>query len=167
MPHSTGVEAWDRVVGQENERMMFVLASLMGDAHTASKVLEDEDIDAKPAQLIAMRKGELKGIYDTYAKELAPQIEEHLVAEMREVAARASQLEHQIMDEIVKKLPSMSDPSRALTAVTKAKQTAIDKVLSLTGRPQVITERRDAAQLVKRLEAMRVLIPIEGSAEEV
>lgn len=146
--------------------MMFVLASLMGDAHTASKVLEDEHIDAKPDQLIAMRKGELKQLYDAYAKELAPQIEEQLVAEMREVAARASQLEHQIMDQIVKKLPSMSDPSRALTAVTKAKQTAIDKVLSLTGRPQVITERRDAAQLVKKLEAMRVLVPIEGTAEE-
>lgn len=158
----------------ERERETYVamrtLAALSGDAQTASHYLLDvEHLVFEPEELLVMRKGEHRQLYDRLSDELAPAIEEQLVREMRELAGRALQLEARLLSSIEKQVNDrqIADPARALTAVTKTKQTAVDKLLALTGRPTQITETRDASQIVKKLEALRVLVPLEASAEEV
>lgn len=163
----------DRLTKQEEQdadTSMKVLAALNGDAKTASVYLnEHEGIDTSPAKLMAMRKGKDFATYERYAEEFAPRLEGLLVREMREVAAQSLALERKLMEKLDKQLidNTLQDPARALQAVSKVKQTSVDKLLSLTGRPTSITEHRSASEIVKKLEAMKVLIPLgEGSDDE-
>lgn len=164
-----GTDALVKVQLEEAEQCMRTLAALHGDAYQAAKVLHDSSqAFVTPVQLEAWRKGEYRGIYERFQEEMAQGLEEALVREHREMAARATQLERRLLDKIERDLDSkdIADPSRALTAVTKTKQVSVDKLLSLTGRPTTITESRNAAEIVKQLEALRVLIPIEATAQE-
>lgn len=167
------IEAFkDRLTKQEEkdaDTSMKVLAALSGDAKTAAAYLiEHEGIDTSPAKLMAQRKGKDFATYERYADEFAPRLEALLVREMREVAAQSLSLERKLMEKLDKQLTdnTLQDPSRALQAVSKVKQTSVDKLLSLTGRPTSITEHRSASEIVKKLEALRVLIPIGEASED-
>lgn len=157
------------VAERDADTAMQTLAALYGDARAAAKVLWEMDgQDVSPELLESMRKGSHRGVYTRHADVLAPHLEDAIVREMREVAGRSLQLERRLLSKIEKDLDDgqVQDPAKALTAVSKTKQTSVDKLLALTGRPTTITETRDAAQIVKKLEALRVLIPIEATAED-
>lgn len=157
--------AQETVEQHEREQAMSVLVGLAGDTVTASKVLEDQyAIFVTPDALTAWRNGECRALYENLQERYAGQLEDALVREAREVAGRAMVLERRLLDETEKQLASgrMGDPSRAAANVSKVKDTAINKLLALTGRPSAITQSQDAAQIIRALEGKGVLVPIEA-----
>lgn len=161
-------DAYRKVELDDRERAMVVLLALHGDANTASKVLEDDfGVFLSPDGLRAVRNGEGKEFYDKLQAEHATRIEEALVKDNRELAARATSVEKALLDRLMEdlRLGKSVDAAKAVASVAKVKQTAIDKLLALTGRPQSITETRSAKELLKALEARRVIIPIEAAVE--
>jgi hypothetical protein len=161
-------EAMEAVQHDEGQEAMRVLAALFGDAHAAAKVLDETSRSfVTPEQLEEWRHGPFRQAYEQYADELAPGLEQAIVRSQRELAARASALERRLLSKIEHDLEArtLEHPAQALSAVTKTKQTAVDKLFTLTQRPTQITETRNASEIVRQLEALRVLVPIEPAIE--
>lgn len=168
--HGTAMEAVER---EEIHVAMRTLAALFGDANAAVRVLDERSVTFVSAeQLLAWRQGEHRELYEQFAEELAPGLEDAIIRRQRELAARATMLEDRLLSKIEKELSdhTLSNTPQALAAVTKAKQTAVDKLFTLTQRPTQITENRNASEIVRQLEALRVLVPIgpavDTTAEE-
>jgi hypothetical protein len=163
--HGTAMEA---VKLDEAHAAMRVLAALFGDATAAAKLLDEQGTAFVSAtQLLEWRNGIHRDVYEQYADELAPGLEDAIIRRQRELAARATLLEDRLLSRIEKELgdKTLQNTPQALAAVTKAKQTAVDKLFTLTQRPTQITETRNAGEIVRQLEALRVLVPIEPHVE--
>lgn len=99
------------------------------------------------------------------------EIEERLVTKARQNAERAGEIEAILIEKMLD--TEGRDAPQALRAVTDAKTKNIDKVLSLTGRPNQITENRDIGAILEGLARMNVVKvapeqpAIEATAEEV
>ncbi|NBV77933.1 hypothetical protein EBR66_07240 [bacterium] len=60
-----------------------------------------------------------------------------------------------------------TDPARTAAALSKVSQVSTDKLMSLTGRPQVITEERGMSEILRSLAAkVPGLVIMEGEAVE-
>jgi hypothetical protein len=87
-------------------------------------------------------------------------IEEAMVRDTRDLARAAAIAERLAIEKTIDELEadrSRIDPAQAAVAMSKVKQSNIDKMLALTGRPQSITEHRNATELLRALEAKGVL----------
>lgn len=156
-------EAMEAVQQEESHLAMRTLAALFGDTYATARLLEEQGTAfVSPEQLLAWREGEHRDTYERFADELAPGLEDAIVRRQRELAARATLLEDRLLAKLEKDLHdrTIQNVPQALQAATKAKQVAIDKLFTLTQRPVQITETRNAAEIVKQLEALRVLVPI-------
>jgi hypothetical protein len=164
--HPAAMEAAQR---EEVDVAMRTLAALFGDVYATARVLDEQSVTFVSPELLAeWRQGQHRELYEKYADELAPGLEEAIIRRQRELAARATALEDRLLGRIEKELNdrTLNNTPQALAAVTKAKQTAVDKLFTLTQRPTQITETRNAADIVRQLEALRVLVPI-GPAVDV
>lgn len=154
----------EAVKDEEAHVAMRTLAALFGDATAAARVLDETSAAfLSPERLLEWRNGPHRDLYEQYADELAPGLEDAIVRRQRELAARATLLEDRLLSKIEKELAdrTLQNTPQALQAVTKTKQTAVDKLFTLTQRPTQITETRNAFEIVRQLEALRVLVPIE------
>lgn len=154
----------DRVKG------LSALIRSAGDATKAAKELKRRGLDVTDDTLVEWRDKTHSTLYVTLAEEAGRAIEEMAAARMRENALRATTIEADALDVIGRKLaenPNLTDASRALDAVQKARSTGIDRVLSLTGRP-VNGQSQDPKEIERTLIRLGVLKPaIEGTATEV
>jgi hypothetical protein len=160
--------ALKQVEQRERETAMSVLASLAGDTQTTARVLEDQySIFVNADTIQSWRSGPCRDLYRRYQEEYAPKLEEALVREAREVAGRAMILERRLLDETERQLSTgkMNDPAKAAANISRVKQSAIDKLLSLTGRPTTITQHQDAAEIIRALEGRGVLVPLDQIVE--
>lgn len=154
-----------KVKAEEHKQAMVTLASLSGNAMLASKVLDEEhSIYLDPDELQMMRVSSYREMYERLQEEMGAHLEEMMIREAREVANRALVLERKLLDATEQQLANnkMLDPARAAAHVSKVKQTSIDKMLALTGRPTKITASQDAATIIRALEGKGVLVPIEA-----
>ena len=158
-------DALKRVEAKQAEQSMVTLASLSGNAMIAAQVLEEEHaIFTSADELQMMRVGKYREMYERLQEEMGAHLEEMMIREAREVANRALVLERKLLDATEQQLANnkMLDPARAAAHVSKVKQTSIDKMLALTGRPTKITASQDAATIIRALEGKGVLVPIEA-----
>lgn len=161
-------EAMEAVRQEEIHAAMRTLAALFGDTYAAAKLLDDQKVAFVSAdQLQAWRNGEHRDLYEQFADELAPGLENAIVRRQRELAARATLLEDKLLAKVEKDLQdrTIQNVPQALQAVTKVKQVAVDKLFTLTQRPTQIVENRNAAEIVRQLEALRVLVPIGAATD--
>lgn len=111
-----------------------------------------------------------KAEYEKHAEEVGQQIEDGLVAELRERAAQASEVEGKLIEEIARQVEAGEfkgkDAAAAAQRLSIIKGVAIDKLMKLTERPDTIIERRTFIELVQGLKQKGVVV-IEGEAEEI
>jgi hypothetical protein len=103
--------------------------------------------------------------YEQVRRDLAPQIEAAVVEEMRGFIVEAGRVKSRVLERIDAALDLPADeggiPSRdlpqTLRNVAASQGTAIDKTLSLSGRPSQVVEHRSASELLERLQKLGAL----------
>lgn len=140
-------------------------------AHTALK--EERGLDVPVTTLQAWKGGEE---FEAVSRTFAQRLEDELIREARENAHAAAAVERQGLERIERMLEANnvrpSDVAAMVNAATATKVKNIDKVLAMTGRPQVITERRDFGNIVDALVQKGVLkldvgpADVDSTAEE-
>jgi hypothetical protein len=99
--------------------------------------------------------------YEEVRRNLAPQIEAAVVEEMRAFIVQAGRVKSKVLERIDRALDEDKIPERdlhqTLRNVAASQSTAVDKTLSLSGRPSQITEHRSAAELLERLQKLGAL----------
>lgn len=148
------------------DEALTVLIAHTGNSQTASAYLDAKlDIRISPEELEHWRLI-FRDRFHQIAERLGPKLEEDIIREAREVAGRAMVLERKLLEETERQIANgkITDPARAAASISRVKQSAIEKLLSLTGRPERITEHRTADEVIRGLEAMGVVV---SDAEEV
>jgi hypothetical protein len=99
--------------------------------------------------------------YEEVRRNLAPQIEAAVVEEMRAFIVQAGRVKSKVLERIDRALDEGAIPERdlhnTLRNVAGSQGTAVDKALSLSGRPSQITEHRSATELIERLTKLGAL----------
>ncbi len=145
-----------------------VLFACAGSESMASKHLADQGIEITKATLGSWKRGRFAERYERIRREHQQKLEEAIVPELREVAFLASSTERRLLEAVNERLDNgeENDPGRALANVAKAQGTATDKLLALTGRPQVITEHRNPDEIARSLVARGVLKLVESTDDK-
>ncbi len=115
--------------------------------------------------------------FERLRDEYAPQMEAQIAHEFRNVAALAVEVQMLALTKAKKRLVSGedTDPGRTASFAARSGQVAVDKLMSLTNRPQKIVEQRTLEEVLRSLQAKKVLVAlpagngqaaIEGEAKE-
>jgi len=102
--------------------------------------------------------------YERLRAEYAQRVEESVANDMRDTARIAMDATQLAVMKAKEKLESGrdEDPARTAANLSRVAQTGVEKLLTLTGRPQQITENRDATAILRSLVAKGVLVAPEG-----
>ena len=99
--------------------------------------------------------------YEEVRRNLAPQIEAAVVEEMRAFIVQAGRVKSKVLDRIDRALDEDAIPERdlhnTLRNVAGSQGTAVEKTLSLSGRPSQVVEHRSATELLERLQKLGAL----------
>jgi len=166
----------DKVDPATRDRALLVLAACGGSPSRASKMLREEGIDISPQTLRAWRERKYAERYMELMQQHAPQIEAMMVTTLRESVLRGAQVYVGVVAELEQKLlsgelaeASPQQLARMLADLSRATAGSLDRMLTLTGRPQSITERRSIDELLRREDVRRWLahyLGQQGTAEE-
>jgi hypothetical protein len=152
--------AVDRVYTLDDKTTALIyLARYHGRASMAQTALKEErDLDVPVRTLHDWKSGE---DFEHVARMYAQRLEDELIREARENAHAAAAVERQALAKLETIIDSQSlrvgDLAAAINAATSTKVKNIDKVLAMTGRPQVITESRDFSHIVEGLVQRGIL----------
>jgi hypothetical protein len=120
----------------------------------------EHGIEAKPSHLTAMARARPQQYEELRAK-LVPIKEESLTHNLTDNALYMSEVTRVAMEQLMERLQEGRVPPEFLSRVARDAQDvqskAIEKKLSLEGRPGVITETRSAPEIIRALEAKGVL----------
>lgn len=145
---------------EHEEMALKALIAFAGSPSAASEALRAQyGITASPEELARMRDHTHAERYAALQESYAPDIEQAMVRELRELARAAMMGERLGIEKALTALPNMPPVPAAQIALnlSKIKQTNIDKLLALTGRPTTITESRSAEDLIRALVAKNIL----------
>ena len=145
---------------QEIQRGLNALIAFGGSPTAASKAIREAfDLEVPVGTLRTWRDATHAERYSKLQTEHAKDIEEAMVRDTRDLARAASLAERMAIEKTIESLETSTrlDPAQAAVAMSKVKTSNIDKMLALTGRPQQITENRNANELLRALEAKGVL----------
>ena len=99
--------------------------------------------------------------YAEAQREMAPAIEKAVVAEMHGFIVATGRVKRKALEQIDRALDEGTlaprDLAAALRNVAASEATAIDKSLSLSGRPSSVVEHRSASELIERLAKLGAL----------
>jgi hypothetical protein len=118
------------------------------------------DLDVPVSTLRKWRDATHAEQYAKLQADHGKEIEDAMIRDTRDLARAAAIAERMAIEKTIDELEqdrSRMDPAQAAVAMSKVKQSNIDKMLALTGRPQSITEHRNATELLRALEAKGVL----------
>lgn len=156
----------------EPEHVAHALATLAmcgGNARQARERLLAGGIDVSESTLKYWRNDRFPERYRQACEDTAPQIEAQVVDFQRELAYRASQAaQHAVALELERiDAREVKDASASARNLATTAGIAVDKVLSLTGRPTTIHEHRTPEQAMKRLRTLHPGLFVEGTADEI
>jgi hypothetical protein len=142
----------------ERREGLLAMVACAGSARRAHELLAEHNLDV-PMNTLASWKRRYVGQYDELREEYAPKIEQALVRSLRETAVFAAEVERKAIEEAERRLDEKKDMNPAGTAanLSKVKASAVDRLLTLTGRPQAITEHRSYNELVRSLASRGVI----------
>lgn len=146
------------------ERALRAMIACGGSATEAKRILGDGAPTV--ATLERWRDVAHSDRYAEIANSEGRSLEEAMVRDFRELANRAAAVQRKAIDRTDELVERMSGPEAAKAALDMAKVagTNLDKVLVLTGRPDSITEDRTVAEIVRGLEARKLLVRAEEPA---
>lgn len=153
----------------DSETALKALLAFAGSPSAAREALIHQyGIDAPEKELVKLRDVTHAERYSALQTQYAADIEEAMIRELRELARAAMHGERLGIENAVKALPKLPPIPAAQVALnlSKIKQTNIDKLLALTGRPTTITETRSAADLLRALAAKGVVELEAGDPDE-
>ena len=129
------------------------LVAWAGSATDARKSLLSEGLDIPTSTLRSWAKETHRDEYERLRGEYGAQMEDLLVKNYRDMAVRASSVQMKAIEEAEKRLDrgADQDPARTAASLAKVSQVSTDKLMSLTGRPTVITETRGMAEILRSL----------------
>jgi hypothetical protein len=156
----------------EPEDVAHALATLAlcgGNANKARQRLLAGGIDVPARTLLYWRTERFPERYEQSCQELAPQIEAQVVDFQRELAYKASQAAQQAVALEIDRIEAgqVKDASASARNLQTTAGIAVDKVLSLTGRPTVIHGDKTGDALLKELRGLAPGLIVNGTAEEI
>jgi hypothetical protein len=144
---------------EEIVRGLNALISFGGSPAQAHRALiEAFDLEIPKETLRSWRDSTHAERYTKLQRDHGAQIEDALVRDTRDLARAAAAVERLAIEKTVDALEGgRLDPSQVAVNMSKIKQSNIDKLLALTGRPNQIVENRSATDILRALEAKGVL----------
>lgn len=146
------------------ERGLYALIAFGGMPAPAHRALKDAfDLDIPTATLKTWRDSTHQERYTNLQIKHGQDIEEAMVRDTRDLARAAGALVRESIELTYNKIAEAPHLIRATEAaqiaasMAKVQQTNIDKMLTLTGRPDQITETRSAADIIRALQAKGVV----------
>jgi hypothetical protein len=168
---------WPQPTEEELTTGLMALAAWAGDCNAASRYLKAEKGMSVSPTVLKGWKVKHAPRYDKLREDLQSQLEQSLGHEMREVAAHATLGTREAVEAARKKIRKgeEADPARAAANLARVAQSQVDKLMTLTSRPQQHRDTRDVLEVVRGLVNMGVLVgavekePVQiedGEAEE-
>lgn len=155
----------------EPEHVAHALATLAmcgGNCRQARERLLAAGIDVNERTLLYWKNDRFPERYRQACHDTAPQIEAQVVDFQRELAYRASQAAQNAVALELERIEAreVKDASASARNLATTAGIAVDKVLSLTGRPTQITEHRTPEQSLKRLGQLVPGLIVDSTADE-
>lgn len=158
-----------RYSAEEITKGLMAMVGWAGSAADAHKSLKVDGLDIPTSTLRSWVKETHRDQYEELRSKYAAQMEEMLVKNYREMALRTSAVQMKAVEAAEKMLDTGQDrdPARTAASLSKVSQVSTDKLMSLTGRPTVITEERGMQEILRSL-AQKVpgLVVFEGEGVE-
>jgi len=154
-----------RYTAEEVTRGLVAMVAWAGRPTDAARTLKEEGLDVPTSTLRSWVDTTHRDQYEELRGKYADKMEAVLVNTYREVALRATMVQRKAVEEAEKRLDrgADTDPARTAAALSKVSQVSTDKLMSLTGRPQVITEERGMTEILRSLAAkVPGLVIMEG-----
>lgn len=144
------------------DRGLKALLAFGGSPTAAHRALKEAfELDIPTGTLKSWRDNVHAELYAKLQEEYGPEIEKAMVRDIRDLARAASTVERLAIEHALEALERghvrPAEAAQIALNLSKVKQSNIDKLLALTGRPQQITEHRSAAEIIRALEAKGVL----------
>lgn len=142
-----------------------ILSPTLADAVEVLKIQGDTTNEAVLVQL----RDRDRERFEKRRDELAPVVEGRFANDALDNAARASAAIGLAIARTEELLAAgkVADPARVARDLSQVVAQSIDKRLAVQGRPTQITETRDVAEIIRALQAMKVVQVVESTAEEV
>lgn len=153
----------------EVEEALMVLAISGGNFKRASEQLRAAGQDLSPRRLRDWAQEVYPARYEQAQFRYADALEERLISQARVAASQAGDVIVRALELTAVQLESgdVKDPVRIARDASVVMGVNADKLLALSGRPTVVTEVRDAAQIMRALGAkLGVRDAVDGSAVE-
>lgn len=150
------------------QQALTAVALAGGNSVKARKQLLAAGIDVPESTLKYWRTERFPARYRQACDELAPQIEAAVVGLQRELAVRASSAALDAIDLETDRIANgdVKDAAGSARNLSTSAAIAVDKVLSLTGRPTVIHGDKTGDALLKELRGLAPGLIVNGTIEE-
>lgn len=135
------------------------LALCAGSPKHAAIHLKGRGLELSEKTLKEFRDTTHRDLYQRITTEYAVRLEDLVVREARELAVAAARVERLAIEQTEAALErgNIRDPSKAALDMSRVKSSNLDKLLILTNRPTAINVNTSAADLIRALEADRVI----------
>jgi hypothetical protein len=144
------------------------VARAAGSARLASKRLKEAGNPIAHQTLERWAKLTHRDKYLTQAKEIARQVEEDIVQDMRENITLAAQAEQAALTATLAQLEQgVKDPSAIARNLSVTKGVNLTHLLTYTGRPTQITEHRSLQDLDREIERRLGSQYVDSTAEDI
>ena len=126
------------------------------------------DKTTTPAVLEGFRRARPEQ-YETVRRQLAPRLEQELADGLLDNARLAAAATGLAIERSTQLLESGKcvDPSRVARDLADVQAKSIDKRLALEGRPSQVVETRNASEIIRALEGMKVVKSVDVSPAQI
>lgn len=133
-----------------------------GNHAAAARDLAERGVTVPPQTLMDWTKTTHFVEFQRLRDEYAPQIEAQLAHQFRDVAAKSVTVQMKALEAAEKRLDAGLDeePARTASFAARTGQTAVDKLMTLTNRPQRIVETRDIDEVLRSLAAQKIIVAL-------
>jgi hypothetical protein len=148
---------------QDISKALTVLAFKAGNYSHAIAALKEMGLEVTQVRLKGWAEREYEDQYKAIRDKYQGEFEAEAIRDMRDHLRRAAEAERLLIQkavDLVDKTFSAKDASVAALNMAKIKQSNVDKLLALTGRPSTIIEDRGVEPIIESLIAKKILKPM-------
>jgi hypothetical protein len=148
---------------QDISKALTVLAFKAGNYSQAVAALKEMGLEVTQVRLKGWAEREHEDQYKAIRDKYQGEFEAEAIRDMRDHLRRAAEAERLLIQkavDLVDKTFSAKDASVAALNMAKIKQSNVDKLLALTGRPSTIIEDRGVEPIIESLIAKKILKPM-------